>query len=518
MGQPASEAAGQRLVMQGVWKSFGNNAVLRDVELAAGAGEIVGLLGSNGAGKSTLVKILSGAYSADRGDIIVDGTAVHIDGPRSAIAHGIGLLPQELSVHNDMTVAENIFLGDLPMRRRFGLPVVDRADMATRSTQTLRQLGFDHIDPGREMASLSVPEKRVVEIARAVAGNARILIMDEPTAALTDQEAKSLFQVLRRLSDGGVTVIYISHYLDEVFEICDRIEVLRDGVNAGSFDTDTSNHDAVLAAMLGGAIEQLYPEHGGSTGDPLLSVEGLSVGGLLTDIDFSVAKGEIFGVFGLVGSGVESLGRAIYGAMGPLDRGSLTIVGKPYAPRTPRTAKAAGIAFVAAERKQEGIVADLTVRENLTLPFLDRFGEALRVDVGAEKSHADHWIKALGIRARGTEQRIRFLSGGNQQKVCIARWLVDGMSLLILEEPTRGVDVGARKEIYRELRTLADQGLGILVLSSDVEEIAGIADRSVVLDRGRIVGRADQPKEAEALMALAFQDQPSTDGRQEAAP
>lgn len=492
--------------MRGVWKSFGSNAVLRDVALTARAGEIVGLLGSNGAGKSTLVKILSGAYSADRGDIVIDGAPVVIEGPRSAIDHGVGLLPQELSVHNDMSVAENIFLGDLPMRRRFGLPAVDRASMATRAAETLRQLGFDHIDPGRMMASLSVPEKRVVEIARAVAGKARILIMDEPTAALTDQEAKSLFQVLRRLSDQGVTVIYISHYLDEVFEICDRIDVLRDGINAGSFDTETSDHDAVLSAMLGGAVEQLYPDHGATTGETLLTVDGLSVGGLLDDIGFTVGKGEIFGVFGLVGSGVESLGRAIYGAFGSVDLGSLSVAGQPYTPRNPRAAKAAGIAFVAAERKQEGIVADLTLRENLSLPFLDRFGGALKVDVGAEKAHANRWIEALGIKARGSEQRIRFLSGGNQQKVCIARWLVDGMALLILEEPTRGVDIGARKEIYRELRTLADQGLGILVLSSDVEEIAGIADRALVLDRGRVAGRSDAPSDAETLMAMAFHD------------
>ena len=512
---PASSQR-SRLSMRGVWKSFGSVAVLRDVALSAAAGEIVGLLGSNGAGKSTLVKILSGAYSADQGEIAIDGQAVRIDGPRSAIAHGVGLLPQELSVHNDLTVAENIFLGDLPMRRLLGLPAVDRREMARRAGVVLKQLGFDHIDPGRLMLSLSVPEKRVVEIARAVAGDARILIMDEPTAALTDQEAKSLFQVLRRLSDQGVSVIYISHYLDEVFEICDRIEVLRDGVNAGSFDTEASDHDAVLSAMLGGAVEQLYPEHNAAAGETLLTIEGLSVDGLLTDIGFSVAKGEIFGVFGLVGSGVESLGRAIYGALGPLDGGSLAIAGRPYRPRNPRAAKAAGIAFVAAERKQEGIVADLTVRENLTLPFLDRFGSAMRVDVGAEKAHARHWIEALGIRARGPEQRIRFLSGGNQQKVCIARWLVEGMALLILEEPTRGVDVGARKEIYRELRTLADQGLGILVLSSDVEEIAGIADRAIVLDRGQVVGRSDTPEEPEALMAMAFHEAASADGAQEA--
>ncbi len=497
------EAGSPRLVMSGIGKAFGGVPVLSEVNLTAARGEVIGLLGSNGAGKSTLIKILSGVYRADAGRIEIDGEAVAISGPRDAIAHGVGLLPQELSVHPDLTVAENIFIGHLPMTSRLGLPVVDRPRMRAEAGAQLDQLGFGHIAVDRLMKTLAVPEKRIVEIARAIAARAKILIMDEPTAALTETEAASLFAVLRRLKAQGVTVIYISHYLDEVFEICDRIVVLRDGRNAGEFDTAEATHDEVLAAMLGGSVDRLYPDHGRGGGEPLLRVEGLSLPPHLEDVSFEVAAGEIFGVFGLIGSGVGHLGRSLYGAEGEPRDGRITLFGRSYRPSSPQAGKEAGIGFVAAERKAEGIIAELTVRENVTLPFLDRYLGGLALSQGRERERTQHWIEAFGIRTRGPEQRIRFLSGGNQQKVCIVRWLDEAVRLLILEEPTRGVDVGARKEIYAKLRELADGGLGILILSSDMEEVAGLADRSLVLDRGRVAGGFDRPTTASALMRLA---------------
>jgi ribose transport system ATP-binding protein len=497
-----------RLEMCGIGKSFGGVAVLTDVDLVVAPGEVMALLGSNGAGKSTLVKILTGVYTRDAGIVRVDGAEVVFPEPRAAVAAGVRLLPQEISVMPDMTVAENIALGDLPMKRSFGLPTVDNAAMAAQAQALLDQLGFGTIDPNRPVKRLSVAEQRIVEIARAIAGKARILVMDEPTAALTEQEAKLIFRIIRRLKEQAVAVIYISHYLSEVFEISDRIAVLRDGRDAGLFETASASHEAVLAAMLGGVAGDLYDIAGSETGAgaDILAVENFGVSGRLTEVSFSVRRGEIFGVFGLIGSGIETLGRALYGALGPMTTGAVTLGGDAYRPRSAAAGKAAGIGFVAADRKKEGIIAELTVRENMVAPFLDRYVDGIFVSRSRETAQAQHWIKSLGIRTRGPEQKIRTLSGGNQQKVCVSRWLVEGISLLILEEPTRGVDVGARREIYLELRALADRGLAVLVLSSDVEEVAGISDRSIVLDRGRLVGRFERGAAPENLMAATVDD------------
>ncbi|WP_413988735.1 sugar ABC transporter ATP-binding protein [Labrys okinawensis] len=493
--------------MQGIGKSFGGVPVLSQADLVVEAGEVVALLGSNGAGKSTLMKILTGVYSRDQGSIMVDGQPVLFTAPSQAVAAGIRLLPQEISVMPDMTVAENIFLGELPMRRSFGFSVVDDTAMRRRSRQLLEQLGFGSIDVDMPVKRLPVAEQRIVEIARALAGDASVLIMDEPTAALTEQEAQMIFRIIRRLKEQQVSVIYISHHLSEVFEISDTIAVLRDGRNAGTFTTAHTSRDEVLTAMLGNAVGDLYVTKADDAfGKDVLTVAGLSVPGKLSDVSFSIRAGEILGVFGLVGSGVEVLGRALFGVLGPLQHGTATLAGKPYHPRSPMEAKQAGAGFVAAERKKEGIIADLTVRENIVLPFQERFVRWGNVSRMAEERQAKHWIQGLGIRTRGPEQRIRTLSGGNQQKVCIARWLVDGIQLLILEEPTRGVDVGARKEIYAKLRDLADRGFAVFVLSSDVEEVAGVSDRSLVLDRGRIASSFSRGATPADLMAATSSD------------
>jgi ribose transport system ATP-binding protein len=497
-----------RLQMQGIGKSFGGVPVLSNADLTVEAGEVVALLGSNGAGKSTLMKILTGVYSRDAGSILVDGREALFSSPGQAVAAGIRLLPQEISVMPDMTVAENIFLGELPMKRSLGFATVDDAAMRRRSRSLLEELGFGSIDVNRPVKRLPIAEQRIVEIARALAGEASVLIMDEPTAALTEQEAEMIFRIIRRLKEKQVSVIYISHHLAEVFEISDRIAVLRDGRNAGIFTTAQTNRDEVLTAMLGNAVGDLYAEKSGTAfGQDVLRVTHLGVEGRLFDISFSIRAGEILGAFGLVGSGVEVLGRALFGVLGPLETGNATLAGKPFRPRTPMEAKRAGAGFVAAERKKEGIIADLTVRENIVLPFQERFvrwgGGVSRT---AEDAQARLWIQGLGIRTRGPEQPIRTLSGGNQQKVCIARWLVEGIQLLILEEPTRGVDVGARKEIYTKLRDLADRGFAVFVLSSDVEEVAGVSDRSLVLDRGRIASSFARGATTAQLMAATSSD------------
>jgi ribose transport system ATP-binding protein len=503
----ASQTSVPRLEMRGIGKSFGGVPVLIDVDLIVAPGEVMALLGSNGAGKSTLVKILTGVYTRDAGTVRVDGEEVTFASPSAAVAAGVRLLPQEISIMPDMTVAENISLADLPMKTTLGFPTVDDAAMRVRAGELLNQLGFGAIDPNKPAKRLSVAEQRIVEIARALAGKARILVMDEPTAALTEQEAKLIFRIIRRLKEQAVAVIYISHYLKEVFEISDRIAVLRDGRRAGLFDTKAASHDQVLAAMLGGAVGDLYDAKGsGKVDTDVLVTDGFAVPGRLSGISFTAQRGEIVGVFGLIGSGIETLGRALYGALGPITTGTVQLVGKAYRPRSAASGKAAGIGFVAADRKKEGIIAELTVRENMVAPFLERYSDGIFVSRVRETAQAVRWIEGLAIRTRGPEQKIRTLSGGNQQKVAVARWLVDGISLLILEEPTRGVDVGARREIYHQLRDLADRGLAVLVLSSDVEEVAGISDRSIVLDRGAIVGRFARGAKPEDLMAATVAD------------
>jgi ribose transport system ATP-binding protein len=493
-----------RLQMTGIDKAFSTVRVLRGVDFSVNAGEVVALLGSNGAGKSTLMKILSGVNPRDAGDILIDGAPVSITSTADAVAAGIRLLPQELSVHPEMTVAENISMGDMPVRRRLGIVTVDRQAMRARAKALLERLGMGGIDPDRRVGTLTLSQQRVIEIARALAGEARMLIMDEPTAALAEAEAEVLFGVIEALAAQGVSIIYISHYLDEVFRLSQRIVVLRDGVVSGVFETAEASHDSVLQAMLGNSLGELFPPKMAATpAGTVLSVEGLTLPNWLDDISFNVGKGEILGVFGLIGSGIERIGRAIYGAEPAARLRAATLAGAPFRPRSPHASVQAGLGFVAAERKREGLVGILTVRDNTTLTFLDRFVRGPHVDRGAETRETRRWIESLGIRTKGPEQEIRFLSGGNQQKVCLARWMLGDIRMLILEEPTRGVDLGARREIYAQIRKLAAEGLGLLVISSDAEEIAGLADRTLILHDGRIAAEMGPAADAAAILAAA---------------
>jgi len=487
------------LALEGICKSFGNAQVLSAVDLRLEAGEVLALLGANGAGKSTLVKILCGVYRRDAGAVRLDGRAVHYDRPEEAIAHGVRFLPQEVSVLPDLTVAENILIADLPLARG----QIDRAALRIQASELLDRLGCD-LEPDEPVYRLSSPHKRLVEIARALAGKAKVIVMDEPTAALSEREVQSLFAVVARLKDQGIGIIYISHYLDEVFAISDRITVLRDGCNAGDFATAGADRRAVLDAMLGTAVEELYPPRAENTGATALAVESLSLPGALDDVSFTINRGEILGVFGLLGSGIDQVGRALYGALGPLLDAQIKLGAAPYRPKDPRHGRDRGIGFVAAERQREGIVPDLGVGANITLPFIDRFVRCGAVSRPRETAHAQSWVERLAIRATHLDQPLRLLSGGNQQKVCLARWLVEGLEVLILEEPTRGVDLGARHELYLALRQWTDQGLAVLLVSSDAEEVAGVCDRSIVLDRGRISGRfAGGARPADLLHAPA---------------
>lgn len=494
-----------RLEMRHIHKGFAGTPVVVDVTFRLEPGQVLALLGANGAGKSTLMKVLCGVHRRDAGVILVDGRDVDIQSPVDAVDAGIRLIPQEISIHPDMTVAENISLGRLPLIRRLGVDIVDRRAMRAIAGDLLARLGLAHVSPDASMHELSLPEQRVVEIARALAGDARILIMDEPTAALSEAEAEVLFSVVETLRRDGVSIIYISHYLDEVFRLSDHIVVLRDARVVDDVRTANTTREAVLESMLGRRQGDIFPEKRRIAADiaSRLSIEGLTLPRWLDDVTLEVRPGEILGVFGLIGSGVEKLGRSIFGAEPDAKFRRLIINEKTLGRITPSESVAHGVGFVAAERKREGLVGILTVRENTTAPFLSRFVRRGQVNVRAERAVTRHWIQALGVRTSGPEQEIRFLSGGNQQKICLARWLLGEVSVLILEESTRGVDLGARREIYAEIRRLADRGMAVLAISSDAEEVAGLADRVLILNGGRICASLDGSADAHALINAA---------------
>ncbi|MGO8039782.1 sugar ABC transporter ATP-binding protein [Rhizobium leguminosarum] len=503
--QSTEGSRNRRLQIANVSKAFAGVTVLKNVSLSADAGEIVALLGANGAGKSTLMKILSGVYTLDSGQIRIDDTARNISTPRDAVAAGIRLMPQELSVHPDLSVAENIALGSMPKRRFLGIPMIDQLAVDAQARALLKRLRLDHIEPSRRMGSLPLSEQRIVEIARALAGKARILIMDEPTASLSEADADNLFEVIEALKAQGVTIIYISHYLDEVFRLSDRIVVLRDGEVRGQFETRDTNRDEVLTAMLGSELGDLYPLKSKVLQDAktVLSVDGLSLPGWLDGVALTVRRGEVFGVFGLIGSGAEKIGRAIYGAEPAAHAEAILLNDVDIGLSGPRKRVHSGIGFVAAERKRQGLIGNLSVRTNTTLPYLSLFTQSGVVDQKREDDSTREWIKTLRVKTSGPDQEIRLLSGGNQQKICLARWLLGNPNVLILEEPTRGVDLGARREIYMEIRRLAEAGLAILIVSSDAEEVAGLADRSLVLEDGKVVAELGQDATATDLMQAA---------------
>ncbi len=491
-----------RLQIAGVTKAFSGVTVLKNVTCMADAGEIVALLGANGAGKSTLMKILSGVYTLDGGHIHIDGLEANITSPQAAIAAGIRLMPQEISVHPDLSVAENIALGAMPKRKIAGLTLIDRPAMETQADALLKRLRLDHVSPRQRMGSLPLPQQRLVEIARALAGKARILIMDEPTASLGEADADNLFEVLEALRGEGVTIIYISHYLDEVFRLSDRIVVLRDGEVRGQFETKATSRDEVLTAMLGSQLGDLYPPKTEIDPDTatVLSVDALSLPGWLDGVSLSVRRGEVFGVFGLIGSGAEKIGRAIYGAEPVARAAAVRLNGREIGLSTPKGSVRNGIGFVAAERKRQGLIGNLSVRTNTTLPYLSRFAKTGVIDRNQEQASTATWISSLRVKTTGPEQEIRLLSGGNQQKICLARWLLGNPAFLILEEPTRGVDLGARREIYAEIRRLAENGMAIMIVSSDAEEVVGLADRTLVLEDGQAVAELPGHATAAELM------------------
>jgi ribose transport system ATP-binding protein len=470
------------LEMRGIHKSFYGVKVLQDVSLSLQKGEVLALLGENGAGKSTLIKILNGDYQMDAGEIYLDGRQVYFREPRDAEKHGIVMIYQELHYAPDLSVAENLFVGKLPKTG----PLIDWRKVRLNAKEALELLNVE-LDPDTLMRDLTVVERQIVEIVKAVYAEAKLLVMDEPTAALTPPEVEMLFGIVRKLQQKGVGIIYISHRLDEIFQIAQRVTILRDGKHVGSKPIREVTPNGLVEMMVGREIEPRKVEYAfAKTPKVALEVSGLSKTGVFNDISFKVHEGEVVSIFGLLGSGQANITRCIFGAE-RFDSGSIKVYGETKQIRKPQDAKQAGIGFVPIDRKVRGLVLGMSVRKNLTLSNWAKLSVLSFFQGNKERQHTKSWIDALGIRmAGGMDVPVRFLSGGNQQKVVLARWLEANVKILILNEPTWGVDVGARSDIYDQLESLAKQGLAILVVSSDIQEVLSISHRILTLYKGRL--------------------------------
>ena len=497
----ANHPAGAILSMRGVCKSFPGVAALKDVDLEVGQGEVLGLVGENGAGKSTLIRILSGAHRADAGEIVITGEKVPLPTPALMLERGISVIYQETMLAPHLSVAENIWLGRLP-KKRAGL--VDWHQTLQRSRDVLARLGFA-LDPGAKVGSLSVAQRQMTEIAGAMSRNAKLIVLDEPSAVLGVKELENLFQIIRRLASEGVAFIYISHRLTEVFAICSRVTVLRDGSVVGSGATAHLDSQDLIAMMVGRKIEDIYPERRRKPGPVALATTGLDRRGILHDISLEVRAGEILGICGLAGSGRSEILRALVGADRSTQR-DYRLLDRVRRPTGPRRLIAEGLYFLPEDRKAEGCFLSQDVAFNITISNLRQIMRRGLVSRCKEHATAQSLIERLRIRSRGPRERISQLSGGNQQKSLLARGLNAKCRVLLIDEPTRGVDVGAKREIYQLMARLADEdGVAIIMVSSELPEILGLSDRILVMRAGRIVGRFDRAEASdENLMRAAL--------------
>ncbi|HVY98352.1 MAG TPA: sugar ABC transporter ATP-binding protein [Dongiaceae bacterium] len=471
------------IALSGISKSFGPVKVLKDVGFDVRPGEVHALLGENGAGKSTLIKIMAGVISPDGGEMKVNGRPVRFASPREAAAHGIATVYQELLLFPELTVAENIYLGHAPKTR---LGTLDWPAMRAGARALLDSLDSPDLDVDVLVGKLSVANRQRVEIAKALSQDAKLVIMDEPTAALADADAKRLMSVVKMLRDRGVGIVYVSHRLPEIFALADRVTVLRDGAHVGTRAISEVDEAHLVSMMVGRAIDHLFPKVDVPRGDVVLEVRNLAYRDVVQDISFTLHAGEILGIAGLVGAGRTELALTIFGVT-PATSGEILLDGKPVAIKSPGEARGLGIAYIPEDRGLQGLIRPQTVRENVSLAVIDRIAKALVVDRGRESALAKEAIARFGIRTRGPEQRVRQLSGGNQQKVVLAKWVAAEPRVLIMDEPTRGIDVGAKAEIHALMSRLAGQGLAVLMISSELPEVLGMSDRVLVMRGGRIV-------------------------------
>lgn len=485
------------LAMTSIEKRFGGVHALKGVDFKLQRGEVHAVLGENGAGKSTLIKILSGAYQPDEGRIVLDGKPVSVRDPRSAQALGVATIYQEGSLYPDLSVLENLFMGRQPRTR---LGTLDWSAMRQQAGEIFGRLQVT-LPLTRRAGDLSRAQIKLVEIARALLREARLIVMDEPTAALPADDVERLFDIVRNLRDEGVAVIYISHRLEEIFSIADTVTVLRDGEKIASKPVDEVSHAELIHMMVGRTLRELYPHSVLEPGPPLLEVHNLSRVGVFEDISFTVHAGEVVGMAGLVGSGRSEVARAVFG-IDPYHSGSILLEGKPL-PAHPWQTVEAGLALLPEDRSHQGLVLPFAVRQNVTLATLKKISTGGILREGEELNVAGRFIQALSIRTPGPQTVTDNLSGGNQQKVVLAKWLAATPRVLILDEPTQGVDVGAKSEIHHLIDKLVKEGIGVLLISSDLEEILGMADRILVMHRGRLASELPRGSSAEDVMRAA---------------
>lgn len=488
-----------QIKMHGIDKSFGGNAVLKSAGVLLDHGETHALMGENGAGKSTLMKILTGVYTKDAGTVTVDGREVCYKNPQEAEKAGIVFIHQELNVLFDLTVEENMFLGK-EIKKAFG--VCDRKAMRQEVRRILDRLGVN-IDPGQRMNELSVGQQQMIEIAKALMVDAKVIIMDEPTAALTQSETTVLFQVINSLKQKGVSIVYISHRMEEIFELCDRITILRDGSYIGTKKISETDMNDVVKMMIGREIGERYPLRNAKTGGVAFEVKGLSCPGVFENVSFQVHAGEVLGVSGLMGAGRTEIMQAIFGNMAHVT-GEIYLDGKQIQNRSPLEAMKNGIGFITEDRKVEGLMLEESIQKNISIANLGRISKSGVLQKSAEDELVKRGIEELHIKCFGPQHECSNLSGGNQQKVVFAKWIYTNPKVLILDEPTRGVDIGAKKEIYSIINELAEKGVAIIMVSSELPEVLGMSDRIMVVQEGHVRGILHkEDADQENIMILA---------------
>ena len=488
------------LELKGVSKEFPGVKALKNVSFSINKGEVHALIGGNGAGKSTLMKILSGAYTKNSGQIIVEGVETEIGHPSAAEALGITIIYQELNLVQSLSIAENIFIDRHPKTKS---GTVAWGTMNREAAKLLKEFGID-LAPQTAVKSISIAQQQMVEIIKAVSKNAKLVIMDEPTSSLTTKEIDVLFQMIRTLKARGVAVVFISHRLDEIFEISDRITIMRDGAYVATRDVDKITRGELIALMIGREMSQQFPERVSAAGGELMRAENISDGVLLDEISFTLHEGEVLGFAGLVGAGRTELMHTIFGSRKKRS-GRLYLHGKEVSIRSPKQSIRSGIGFVTEDRKREGLALNLSLRENMCMVAIRKVLTCGLISRKKETESSRKYIDTLGIVTPSAEQKAMFLSGGNQQKVVLSKWLMSNADIIIMDEPTRGIDVGAKREIYEVINQLVAQKKGIIVVSSEFDEVMGICDRIIVMCEGRITGvlsKKDFSQEKIAALAV----------------
>jgi rhamnose transport system ATP-binding protein len=490
------------LEVRDVTKSFGAVAAVRGCSFPLYPGEVHALVGENGAGKSTIVKMLAGVHSPDTGEVMVDGGVVRFHGPADAKTAGIAVIYQEPTLVPDLSVAENIAMGAHP-RGRFG--AVDRPAMRARARELFDRLGVG-IDPSRAARGLSIADQQIVEIAKAIGARARVLIMDEPTAALSTVEVERLFTVVRALRDNGAAVLFISHRFEEITALCQRVTIMRDGAHVSTDAIEDVTVDDMVRRMVGRDLDALFPKQDVDPGEVVLAVGDLTREGVFREVSFTVRAGEIVAVAGLVGSGRSEVVQAVFG-VDRRDSGTVTVDGRTVRPNSARAAMSAGMALVPEDRRQQGLVMDLSIQRNVTLPRSGALASLGFLWGGGERKEAAHWTKRLQTKYRSLSDAAGTLSGGNQQKVVLAKWLATKPRVLIVDEPTRGIDVGTKAEVHRLMSELAADGVAVLMVSSELPEVLGMADRVLVMREGRIVAEIPRAQATEESVMYAAMGQ-----------